>query len=66
MKWLGLTPVNYSDLLDRGAVIVDVRTKGEYSSGHIRGSVNIPLDRLSDQMKNCRRTNPSLPAAPVV
>ena len=58
MKWLGLTPVNYSELLDRGAVIVDVRTKGEYSSGHIRGSVNIPLDRLSDQMKKLQKNKP--------
>ncbi len=37
---------NYSELLKEGAIILDVRTKGEYESGHIRGSINIPLDRL--------------------
>lgn len=30
-----------------GAVLIDVRTAGEYRDGHIDGSVNIPLDRIS-------------------
>ncbi len=29
-----------------GAVLLDVRTKGEYRNGHIPGSINIPLDRI--------------------
>ena len=28
------------------AVLLDVRTEGEYADRHIGGSVNIPLDRL--------------------
>ena len=28
------------------AVLVDVRTTGEYASGHIPGSHNVPLDNL--------------------
>ncbi len=39
---------NYAELVKNGAVIVDVRTKGEYSSGHIKGSINIPLDSISN------------------
>ncbi len=31
-----------------GAVLVDVRTALEYSQGHIEGSINIPLDKISD------------------
>lgn len=29
-----------------GAVLLDVRTKEEYKSGHVPGAVNIPLDNL--------------------
>lgn len=45
----GLGPkVNYPDLMKNGAVIIDVRSKGEYSGGHIKGSVNIPVDSLGN------------------
>lgn len=48
-KLLGLGPaVNYSQLVKEGAMIVDVRTKAEYQQGHIRGSLNIPLNNLSN------------------
>ena len=44
---LGLGPkVNLAEVIKQGAVIVDVRTKGEYASGHIKGSLNIPVDQL--------------------
>ncbi len=47
-KMLGLGPkVNLGELIQNGAVIVDVRSRGEYQGGHVKGSVNIPLDQLS-------------------
>jgi len=34
-----------------GAVIVDVRSKREFENGHINGSINIPVDELSRNLK---------------
>ena len=42
--------VDYAMLVKQGAIIVDVLTSGEYSSGHIRHSINIPVDRLSNSL----------------
>ena len=30
-----------------GAILLDVRTKEEFSDGHIEGAVNLPLDRIT-------------------
>ena len=50
-KILGIGPqVDFHDLVKKGAVIVDVRTKNEYESGHIRGSINIPLNSLEKNL----------------
>lgn len=38
--------VNYKDQIEKGAIILDVRTHSEFSSGHIENSVNMPLDKL--------------------
>lgn len=37
------------ELLKRGAVVVDVRTKAEFASGHFEGSINIPLPDLASR-----------------
>jgi rhodanese-related sulfurtransferase len=45
-------------LLKQGAVIVDVRTRSEYSSGAQEGSINIPLDELQNGAKSLDRDKP--------
>lgn len=51
----GAPQEDFAALVKQGAVILDVRTKGEYASGHITGSVNIPLDQLSGQLSKLRK-----------
>lgn len=47
----GLGPkVDYATLVKQGAMLVDVRSKGEYANGHIKGSINIPLDQLRNNL----------------
>lgn len=35
-------------LIEQDAVVIDVRTLDEYNTGHIDGSINIPVDNISD------------------
>ncbi|UEG50121.1 rhodanese-like domain-containing protein [Ferruginibacter lapsinanis] len=56
---LGLGPkTDFKALVEKGAVIVDVRSKGEYQSGHIQGAVNIPLDILRSQLSKLKKEKP--------
>ncbi|MDH5675038.1 MAG: rhodanese-like domain-containing protein [Myxococcales bacterium] len=38
------------DLVANGALLLDVRTPGEYAGGHIDGAINIPLDQLASRL----------------
>ncbi|MBC7450959.1 MAG: rhodanese-like domain-containing protein [Cytophagales bacterium] len=50
-KILGIgTSTDFSELIKNGAVIIDVRTKNEYQKGHIKDSINIPLDILQNNL----------------
>ena len=45
---LGFGPaIDYKELIKKGAQIIDVRSRGEYASGHVVGSINLPLSELS-------------------
>ena len=44
-------------MLNEGALIIDVRTPFEYSSGHIKGSKNIPLALLKERVEEIRQYN---------
>lgn len=58
-KLFGAGPkTDYKLLLQNGAQIVDVRTKDEFQSGHIRGSVNMPLNNLNNQINKLKKDKP--------
>jgi len=44
-----------SEALKNGAILVDVRSQGEFSMGNVKGSVNIPLDRISGQINKLKK-----------
>jgi hypothetical protein len=55
-KLFGSKPkVDIGQLIKEGAVILDVRTNGEYAGGHVKGSVNIPVDQLKNKMASLKK-----------
>lgn len=55
-KILGLGPkTDYAELVKQGALILDVRTPGEYRQGHIKGSINTPLNELSKHISTIKK-----------
>jgi phage shock protein E len=47
--------VNLQEVISGGALILDVRTKGEYQSGHLKNSINIPIDKLPQNIKKLNK-----------
>ena len=57
-KLFGLGPaVNYAELVNEGAIILDVRSKGEFAGGHIKGAVNISVDTLRNNLDKLKDKN---------
>ena len=54
-----LEPVPANELLDRArdglVTVIDVRPPEEYAQGHIAGALNIPLEKLKQQLKKLPR-----------
>ena len=52
----GIGPkVDINELLASGAILVDVRTPAEYKDGHVKGSINLPLQTLGNQMNKLKK-----------
>ena len=49
---------DYKALMQNGAQIIDVRTKAEFQQGHIKESVNIPLNNLSNHVTKLKKETP--------
>lgn len=58
---LGLGPKkNFAQLRKEGAIILDVRTKGEYAGGHIKGSINIAVSQLKQNLHHLTDKNKAI------
>jgi rhodanese-related sulfurtransferase len=58
-SFLGLASgVQMENLVKNGAQIIDVRTPGEFQSGHIEGSLNIPLQDLIQNFSKIKKDKP--------
>jgi phage shock protein E len=56
---LGIKPTeDFDALVKDGAQIIDVRSKDEFNSGHVKGSINIPLQELSNQIGRIKKDKP--------
>jgi phage shock protein E len=42
-----VTPATARELLNQGALVIDVRNEGEFRARHLPGASNIPLGRLT-------------------
>lgn len=54
---LGNKTNSIQEFIEKGAVIIDVRTTGEFASGHIKGSKNIPLDQIGSKITEIKKLN---------
>lgn len=41
---------NLSELINNGAFLVDVRSPQEFQSGSVKGAVNIPLEKVQNEL----------------
>jgi rhodanese-related sulfurtransferase len=57
MFGLGGKSESIQDFKDKGAVIIDVRTVGEFREGHIKDSKNIPLDTIASKIADVKKLN---------
>ena len=57
-KLFGGSSVDYKELVKNGAQIIDVRTPAEYNGGHIKGSKNVPLQSLNQNLGKINKNKP--------
>jgi phage shock protein E len=54
---LGNKSESIQDFVEKGAIIIDVRSPGEFSGGHIKGSKNIPLNEIGAKINEIKKLN---------
>lgn len=59
-KMFSAEKTDYARLISEGAVILDVRSSGEFITGHIQGSMNISVNKLSENLNKLRSKNQTI------
>ena len=54
---LGLEKTDFAELKNNGAIILYVRSKSEFSGGHIKGAMNIPVSDLQNNLSKLKNKN---------
>jgi phage shock protein E len=52
--------VDYAQMVKNGAIILDVRSKGEFAGGHIKDAINIPVDVLKNSLTQLKDKNKTI------
>jgi rhodanese-related sulfurtransferase len=55
-EWVA--PDRAAELVAGGATLLDVRTPGEFASGHPSAAVNVPVDEVASRLSEIDRTQP--------
>ncbi len=42
------------EVINNGATLIDVRSKGEFASGSLKNAINIPLNEISSKVKSLK------------
>eukprot|EP01093_Parvamoeba_rugata_P017102 TRINITY_DN666_c0_g1_i1.p1 TRINITY_DN666_c0_g1~~TRINITY_DN666_c0_g1_i1.p1 ORF type:complete len:117 (-),score=22.22 TRINITY_DN666_c0_g1_i1:76-426(-) len=53
----GKSTNNVADYIEKGAVILDVRTHSEYQGGHIKNALHIPVQELGNRLNEVKKLN---------
>lgn len=52
--------INYSELIQNGATVLDVRTREEFRMGHSAEAINIPLNEIETSIGKIKKMNKPL------
>jgi len=53
----GWQSLDYADLIQRGVIIIDVRSVQEFAQGNAEQSINIPLGEIGAQLEKIKKNN---------
>jgi phage shock protein E len=51
---------DFKELMQKGAVVIDVRSPAEFRTGHVPGSINIALEQVGSIINSLKQKNKPL------